>query len=249
MQAEQRCAKSLFGASVETRPTPGASTSGLCTPSCVRPWLDHGASDVVETEKVPLSSRAPTVMTQGSFAGENVTPSLVCASLPAAATTMMPLFQACSTAASSGSVVYDSAAAEDSDRLMTRMSYWALVVDGELDAVDHVEDGGVAVVVGDLHRDEVRPRSDAHVLAEDLLAVRVQQAVAGDQARHVRAVAVVVVRVLGARVRDGGGDHARAVPAGRLEVRQLAGDARVDHRDAHAAAGRAVPGLVRLRTR
>src|SRR5215212_8555479 len=121
MHAGQRCAKSLFGASVETRPTPGASTSGLRTPSCVRPRLDQGASASSRRVIVPLSSRAPTVMTQGSFAGENVTPSLVCASLPAAATTVIPLFQACSTAASSGSVAYDSAAADDSDRLITRM--------------------------------------------------------------------------------------------------------------------------------
>src|SRR5215207_8009586 len=127
MQAGHRCAKSLFGASVDTRPTPGASTSGLRTPSCVRPWLDHGASASSRRVIVPLSSRAPTVMAHGSFAGENVTPSFVSASLPAAATTAIPLFQACSTAASSGSVVYDSAAADDSDRLMTRMLYAVLL--------------------------------------------------------------------------------------------------------------------------
>src|SRR5918998_4226850 len=123
MHAGHIRAKSLFGASVETRPTPGASTSGLRTPSCVRPRLDHGASASSRRSMVFLSSRAPTVMTHGSFAGANVTPSFVSASLPAAATTVIPLFQACSTAASSGSVVYDSAAADESDRLMTRMLY------------------------------------------------------------------------------------------------------------------------------
>src|SRR5215212_9200026 len=127
MHAGQRCAKSLFGASVETRPTPGASTSGLRTPSWVRPWLDQGARMSSRRVKVPRSSRAPTVMTHGSFAGEYVTPSFVSASFPAAATTVIPLFQACSTAASSGSVVYDSAAADDSDRLMTRMLYAVLL--------------------------------------------------------------------------------------------------------------------------
>src|SRR6185503_3497972 len=127
MQAGQRCAKSLFGASVETSPTPGASTSGLRTPSCVRPRLDQGARMSSRRMKVLRSSSAPTVMTHGSLAGENVTPSLESASLPAAATTVIPLFVACSTAASSGSVVYDSAAADDSDRLMTRMLYALLL--------------------------------------------------------------------------------------------------------------------------
>ena len=40
-----------------------------------------------------------------------------------------------------------------------------LVVDGELQAVDHVEDGRVAVVVGDLDRDQVRVGRDADVAA------------------------------------------------------------------------------------
>ena len=76
---------------------------------------------------VPLSSSAPAVMTHGSFAGANVTPSLVVPSLPAAVTTTRPLNHALSTAASSGSVRYDSATVEDSDRLTTRMPYAALL--------------------------------------------------------------------------------------------------------------------------
>src|SRR3954447_24234683 len=127
MQLGQRCAKSLSGASADTRPAPGASTSGLRTPSWVRPWLDQGARMSSYRVKVFRSSSAPTVRAHGSFAGEKVTPSFVSASLPAAATTTIPAFHACSTAASSGSVLYDSAAAEDSDRLITRMPYAALL--------------------------------------------------------------------------------------------------------------------------
>src|SRR4029079_7692243 len=91
------------------------------------PRLDHGARMSSRSVHVFRSSSAPTVMAHGSFAGEKVTPSLVRASLPAAAVTTMPLFHACSTAASSWSVLYDSATAEDSDRLMTRMLYAALL--------------------------------------------------------------------------------------------------------------------------
>ena len=60
----------------------------------------------------------------------------------------MPLNQAASTAASSGSVLYDCGVrrlereVDDADVVV------GLVVDGELEAVDHVEDGGVAGVVG-----------------------------------------------------------------------------------------------------
>ncbi len=70
------------------------------------------------------------------------------------------------------------------------------------------------------------------------------EAVARDQARDVRAVADVVVRVARARVGHGRGDHARAAVAGHLEVGVVAGDAGVDDRDAHAPARRAGPGAI-----
>ena len=59
----------------------------------------------------------------------------------------MPLNQAASAAASSGSVLYDSATEDDSDRFTTRMMS-SPVVDRELEAVDDVEHGRVAAVVG-----------------------------------------------------------------------------------------------------
>src|SRR5262245_61434834 len=119
MQPEHWRAKSLFGASVEDSEAPGASTSGLRTPSCVRPRLDQGARGSSGRVNVPVSSSAPAVITHGSFAGANVTPSFVPPSFPAAATTTRPLNQALSTAASSGSVRYDSAVTDDSDRFST----------------------------------------------------------------------------------------------------------------------------------
>src|ERR687897_589650 len=126
-QPGQRCWKSLPWASVDTRPTPGARTSGLRTPSWVSPRLDHGASESSPRIHVPLSSSAPTVTTHGSLAGANVTPSWVAPSLPAAATTVRPLNQACSTAASSGSVRYDSAVIDASERFTTRIPSAALL--------------------------------------------------------------------------------------------------------------------------
>ena len=73
--------------------------------------------------------------------------------------------------------------------------------------------------------------------------------VTGDDAGDVRAVAVAVGRRGGVRMDHGRADHAGAlVGVGDAEVREVAGDAGVDHRDTHAAAGAAVrvPQIRRL---
>src|SRR5215216_671166 len=112
--------KSLCRASELTRLTPGASTSGLEMPSWVTPRLDHGARTSSAVDQVPRSSVEPAVITKGSLPGAYETASPAVPALPAAATTTMPLSQALSTAASSGSVRYDSATVEESERLITR---------------------------------------------------------------------------------------------------------------------------------
>ncbi len=64
-------------------------------------------------------SAAPTAITHGSYAGSaRPEPTPV---LPAAATTTMPAFQACSTAKASGSIVYGCEESVPYERLMTRM--------------------------------------------------------------------------------------------------------------------------------
>ena len=110
-----------------------------------------------------------------------------------------------------------------------------LVVDDELDAVDDVQDGRVADLVGRLDGDDVGVRRDADVVAVERVHRRAVEAVAGDDARHVRAVAEAVAGLVGARRRDDVGDDARA-PVRALEVDQVAGDAGVDHGDADAGA-------------
>src|SRR6476469_4437940 len=59
---------------VEARCAPGATTSGLRKPSCVRPWLDHEVRKSSVIAGVPPSSTAPTVITKGSLAGAKSTP-------------------------------------------------------------------------------------------------------------------------------------------------------------------------------
>src|SRR5215213_9239237 len=105
MQLEQSDVNSLPAESVETMWAPGATTSGLAKPSCVRPRLDQLASASSPICFVPLSSTAPTVITYGSLPGAYLTASESLPRLPAAATTTMPLNQAASAAASSGSVL------------------------------------------------------------------------------------------------------------------------------------------------
>ena len=107
----------------------------------------------------------------------------------------MPANQAASAAASSGSVLYDSADRGRQRQVHDPDARLVPVVHHELEAVDDVEDGGVAAVVGDLDRDDVRLGRDAHVARRQRVAA-VADAVAGDQACHVRAVAHVVVGVV-----------------------------------------------------
>ena len=80
---------------------PGAMTSGLAKPSCVRPVLDQSAR--APRPLLPFSSTPPTEITNGSLPGANLTASAAAPRLPEAATTTMPFCHAYSTAASSGS--------------------------------------------------------------------------------------------------------------------------------------------------
>src|SRR6188474_192031 len=98
-------AKSLSGDSSDTMWAPGAVTSGFANPSWVRPRLDQLASSSSVLFLVPWSSTPPTEITNGSLPGAYETASEAVPRLPAAATTTMPLNQAASTAASSGSVL------------------------------------------------------------------------------------------------------------------------------------------------
>src|ERR1700754_3566500 len=103
--AGHRYWNALLGASVETMCAPGAITSGLTKPSCVRPALDQYAREPLPL--LPVSSEPPTLITNGSLPGAYLTASLSLPRLPEAATTTMPFSHAYSTAASSGSVLYD----------------------------------------------------------------------------------------------------------------------------------------------
>ena len=89
------------------------------------------------------------------------------------------------------------------------------MVDHELQAVDDVEDGRVALVVGGLDRDQVGVRGDADVPAVERVAVRARGAVAGDQAGDVGAVAEGVGGGRGAGVDDRGRDHRASVASVR----------------------------------
>src|SRR3954464_7607788 len=117
--AGHRYWNALLGASVETMCAPGAITSGLEKPSCVRPALDQVAR--APLPESPCSSEPPTLITNGSLPGEYLTASYALPRLPAAAMTTMPCCHAYSTAASSGSVLYDCATSVLSERLSTRM--------------------------------------------------------------------------------------------------------------------------------
>ncbi len=85
-------------------------------------------------------------------------------------------------------------------------------------------------------------RRSPGVLAAQRIGRLAVAAVAGQDARDERAVAVGVVGVLGLGVDDDAGDDARArVGLRDAEVRQVARDARVDDRDADALAGGVLP--------
>src|SRR5687768_986796 len=97
------CRNALLGDRTDTMCAPGASTSGLTTPSCVVPVEDQSAR--LPWPLLACSSVPPTEITNGSLAGAYLTASPAAPRLPAAATTTMPFCQAYSTAASSGSVL------------------------------------------------------------------------------------------------------------------------------------------------
>src|SRR3954451_10011555 len=86
------------GAASETRCAPGASRSGLASPSAaVGPCELNAGIESSLRRTVPLSKLAPTVMTKGSSPGLE----MVAAPGPrfdAATTTVTPDFHACSTA-------------------------------------------------------------------------------------------------------------------------------------------------------
>ena len=131
---------------------------------------------------------------------------------------------------------------------MTRMPSVVRVVDRELHAVDGVQRGGRALVVGDLDRDQARVRGHADVAARAVPAAAVG-AVAGDDARRrasrgrsrpsaLRAFGLTTAE---ATTRD------RRLVLRDLEVGQVAVDAGVDHGDADVPAGGAVAVVPHLR--
>ena len=120
----------------------------------------------------------------------------------------------------------------------------ALVVDGELQPVDRVENRPVAGVVGSLDRDQVRLRCHPDVVADKWIFDPAATAVARDDARDVRAVAVGVGGRRGVRIGHHRRDHAR-LPVRAREVRQRPVDARVDDRDTDLLAGRDRPHVRR----
>jgi len=82
--------------------TPGATRSGLFNPSFVGPLLEKEGIVFLGVPEVRLSFMAPTVMTLGLIPGDNMV--LEAGPLfPAATTTHIPLFTACSTALQRGS--------------------------------------------------------------------------------------------------------------------------------------------------
>ena len=107
--------------------------------------------------------------------------------LPAAATTTMPAFHACSTAKASGSTWYGCVEFVPYERLMTRMFIplssrcWTTQSIAAITWL-HVD---AAVGVADLHRED--PRVGGHAAVPAGLAV-----VAADDPGHERAVAVRV---------------------------------------------------------
>src|SRR5262245_32168066 len=121
---KRRPSSMSFLASVETIRRPGATKSGLTTPSCVVPYEENQAGWSSPAAAVPPSSGAPTTRVYGWLAGGSRVVSVP--PLPAAATTTMPLNHAYSTAASSRLVLYDSGTVEISDRFRTRMLYLSL---------------------------------------------------------------------------------------------------------------------------
>ncbi len=76
---------------------PGASRSGLATPSCVGPRLEKLAAASSVRSMLDRLFAAPTVITKGSSAGLAMVPASG-PLLPAATTTRMPETHACSTA-------------------------------------------------------------------------------------------------------------------------------------------------------
>jgi hypothetical protein len=88
----------LPGARSDTRWPPGATTSGLASPSAaVGPRLEKLGNWSSPRPRVPWSSIAPTVMTQGSSPGLEMVPALG-PRLLAATTTTIPESHAFSTA-------------------------------------------------------------------------------------------------------------------------------------------------------
>jgi hypothetical protein len=99
----------------------------LTKPSAVTPYDDHGMRKSSVARAVLFSSRPPTVMMNGSFAGAPIgTGPFGSPAFPDEATTTMPLSHSFSTALSSGLNAIEEAVVEPSDMLTTRMLYWLL---------------------------------------------------------------------------------------------------------------------------
>src|SRR3954469_14143015 len=108
---------------VATTNRPGATTSGFVKPAAVGPRADQSAMLSSVSEPVPLSSKAPTVMTSGSSAGLRIFPD-VGPALPAATTTTTPSRHRRSTAKLSGSTFGSWVDGTPQERFRTRMLYW-----------------------------------------------------------------------------------------------------------------------------
>ena len=179
---------------------------------------------------VPMWLEAPTVSTQGAFPGDVMPPYCVWLSglrplFPAAATTVIPARTARSAASVSGSVVYDSYTPVATERLITRIFSASRLRHRVVERRDDIADVPAAGLVEHLQHDEMRARCDA-----GSCAVRVD-AIAADDAGHVRPVAVVVMRCRDAV--DEVDELNDALPHSSVgEVVVPGRDSRIDHGDA-----------------
>src|SRR5712692_412023 len=113
----------LPGTRIDTTRRPGETRSGRAE-SPEAPHAENQASVSSASDSVVWSSVEPTVITYGSTPGDSTVP-LLGPLLPAAATITRPRFQAISTAAAIGSLLYDTSGGAPNDMLTTRMLYCA----------------------------------------------------------------------------------------------------------------------------
>src|SRR5215510_2142178 len=111
-----------FGTRRPCKCEPTARKSGCRHQAQRRPLTEYAATVSSVVVGVPLASYAPAAMTKGLYAGLASPGSpMSVTSLPAAATTTIPAFHACSAAYDSGSSADDCVEFVPYDRLSTRM--------------------------------------------------------------------------------------------------------------------------------